>query len=124
MIYILPALSKDTNNDHIHGHIKSGHNGQNGKNGQNGHYGMADYGREYSRNWILWKAQEKCRSPAKTVLKKMHWVKSYGQNKIFYENSIKNDDFLCILAPNLKWVATLPIVKKIHFCLILCLFIT
>ena len=58
MIYILPALSKDTNNDHIHGHIKSGHNGQNGKNGQNGHYGMADYGREYSRNWILWKEQE------------------------------------------------------------------
>ena len=112
MIYILPALSKDTNNDHIHGHIKSGHNGQNGKNGQNGHYGMADYGREYSRNWILWKAQEKCRSPAKTVLKKMHWVKSYGQNKIFYENLTKNFRFPLYFGSKLKMGGRSPNCQK------------
>ena len=34
----------------------------------------------------------------------------------------KMDDFLCILVQNLKWVAALPVVKKIYFYLIICLF--
>ena len=124
MICIFPALSIDTNNDHIHGHIESEHDSQKGQNGQNGHYGMAEYGRNYSRNWCLWKEQEKYRSPEKTVLKKMHRLKSYGQKKIFYENSTKNCRFPLYFGSKLKMGGRSPNCKKIHFYLILCLFIT
>ena len=41
-----PALSIDTNNGNIRGHIESGHNCQ---KVQNGHYGMIGYGRDRNR---------------------------------------------------------------------------
>ena len=82
MIYISPVLSMDTNIGYIFGHIEAGHNGQNGQNGQIGHCGLFSYGHKYGHYWCLWKEQEKCRSAAKTELKKMHLVKSYGHIKI------------------------------------------
>ena len=72
----------DTNNDHINSHIESGHCGQNGQNGHNGRFGTVYYGHEYGHYWCLLKDQEKCRSPVKTVLKKLQRVKSYGRIKI------------------------------------------
>ena len=76
------VLSIDTNIGHISGNIESGHNCQNGENGHNGHYGLTWYGHKYAHYWCLWKEQEKCRSPTKTELKKLHQVKSYSQIKI------------------------------------------
>ena len=59
-----------------------GHDGLKGPNGHNRHYGPTRYGHKYAHHWCLWKEQKKCRSPAKTELKKMHLIKSYGQIKI------------------------------------------
>ena len=59
-----------------------GHDGLKGPNGHNRHYGPTRYGHKYAHHWCLWKEQEKCRSPAKTELKKMYQVKSYSQIKI------------------------------------------
>ena len=72
----------DTNNGRICGHSLSGHNGQFGHFDHFGHYGPPQYGQKYNQYWCLWREQEKCRSPAKTELKKMHPIKSYGQIKI------------------------------------------
>ena len=82
VIYIFPVLSIDTNDGHICGHIESGHNGHYGHFDLFGHYGPTRYGHKYAHYWCLWKEQEKCRSPTKTELKKLHQVKSYSQIKI------------------------------------------
>ena len=82
VIYIFPVLSIDTNDRHICSHIESGHNGHYGHFDLFGHYGPTRYGHKYAQYWCLWKEQEKCKSPTKTELKKLHQVKSYGQIKI------------------------------------------
>ena len=97
MICIFPALSIDTNNDHICGHIIPFHDGHLGHFEHFGHYGLTQYGPEYGHHWCLWKDQEKCRSPMKTELKKLQRFKSYGQKKIYTEIRAI---FLCILARN------------------------
>ena len=35
-----------------------------------------------------------------------NWLKSYGQNKLFFEKRVKVGDLLCIFVRNLKWMAT------------------
>ena len=81
VIYILAILSLDNHKGHIYGHNGAGHYGHYGHYGQNGHNGLPLYGHEYDLYGCLMKEWPKCRSPVKTVLKKMDLVKSYGQNK-------------------------------------------
>ena len=50
------------------------------KNGHNDHNGLVQYVCDYGHYGYLWKDISKCRSPVKTVLKKMDSVKSYSQN--------------------------------------------
>ena len=52
-IYILPVIRRDTHNDHIYGHIMSGHNGQFQQNSHNGHSCMARYGHKYGQYGCL-----------------------------------------------------------------------
>ena len=44
-----------------------------------------------------------------------------AKTKYFVKKWPKMDNLLCILEQNLKWVAALMVVKKIHFYLIFCL---
>ena len=115
VIHIFPVLRIDTNINHICGHINSCHNGQSQQNGHNGHNGLPWYGHNYGQYWCLFEEQEKCGLPVKAKLKNVRRFRSYSQNKIFYEKVAKNGRFLCILVQNLKWLAALPVVKKIIF---------
>ena len=85
MICIFPALSIDTNNGHICGHIMPFHDSHYGHFDHFGYYGLTQYGPEYGHHWCLWKDQEKCRSTIKTESKKLQRLKSYGQIKIYDE---------------------------------------
>ena len=84
-ICIYPALSIDTNNGHICGHIMPFHDSHYGHFDHFGYYGLTQYGPEYGHHWCLWKDQEKCRSTMKTGSKKLQRFKSYGQIKIYDE---------------------------------------
>ena len=57
---------------------------------------------KYGQDWCLCKEQEKCRHPVKADWKKSRWLKSYGQNKIFYEKRVKNGRFPLYFCPKLK----------------------
>ena len=71
-----------------------GHDGLKGPNGHNRHYGPTRYGHKYAHHWCLWKEQEKCRSPAKTELKKMYQVKNCSQIEI--DSGIVSVSFVCL----------------------------
>ena len=62
----------------------------------------AQYGQKYGLYWCLWKEYEKCGSPVKTELKKLRWVKSYGQIKIDSENMAVSFVFWPHFSQNLK----------------------
>ena len=85
------------------------------------HYDLVQYGCNYGHYGYLWKDISKCRSPVKTVLKKMDSVRSYSQNKKLYRFL---SDFLCKIGQNSNRLAARPVMKKIHFYLISCLIIT
>ena len=99
VIYNLAILSLDTHKGHIHGHKGSGHYGY---FGHNGHNGLPLYGHEYGLYRCQMKEWPKCRSPVKTVLKKMDPVKSYGQNKKISKKIEFLVHFLCKISPILK----------------------
>ena len=61
------------------------HNTHYGKNGHYGCYGSTNYGCKFDLYGCSWKICSKCRSPVKTVLKKIHPMEFYGQNKKNWE---------------------------------------
>ena len=61
------------------------HNTHYGKNGHYGCYGSTNYGCKFDLYGCSWKICSKCRSPVKTVLKKIHPMEFYGQNKKMWE---------------------------------------
>ena len=115
VIYIFLAPSIKTNCDYIHGYIQPFHNGHFGHFDHFGHYGTTQYGHEYGHYWCLWKEHEKCRLPAKTVLKKMNRVKSFDRNKILYENWAKNCQFPLYSGSKLKMGGRSPSCQKNSF---------
>ena len=57
------------------------HNTHYGKNGHFGRYGSTNYGCKFDLYGCSWKICSKCRSPVKTVSKKIHPTEFYGQIK-------------------------------------------
>ena len=100
VIYVFPVLSIVTNIGHICGHLEAGHYSCNGQNGHNGHYGLTRYGHKYAHYGCLWKEKGKCRSPAKTELKKLHQVKVIAKSKLVREEWPFSLYFCLILVSN------------------------
>ena len=69
----------------LKGIIGPSYNAHYGQNGHFGHYGSTNYGYKFDLYGCPWKIGSKCRSPVKTVLKKMHPTEFYGQNKKMWQ---------------------------------------
>ena len=113
MIHIFYVLSIDTNRDHITGHTGPFYDGNYGHFWPFDWYGPTKYGHEYGFYWYLWKEHVKCGSSVKKELKKLNWLKSYGQIKFNSENMAVSFVFWPQFGQNLKLkVATFPM---LHF---------
>ena len=58
----------------------SSHNAHYGYNGHYGRYGSTNYGHKFDLYGCPWKIWSKCRSPVKTMLKKIHPTQFHGQS--------------------------------------------
>ena len=108
MIYIFTIFSRDTRKGQTYGHNWSGHNAQYGHIGHYGRYGATNYGYKVDLYECPWKIWSKCRSPVKTVLKKMHPTRFYGHNQKIWEKMAIFGQFPLYNWSNLKSAGTLP----------------
>ena len=85
----MAGLSFDTNSDHIYGHDMAipgmAIMAKTKKMAIMANLKWPYYDHLYGHYWYQNEAQPKCRSTAKTALKNISLVKSYGQNKIRYQ---------------------------------------
>ena len=95
VIYIQSIFARDTHKGQTYGHNWSSHNAHYGQNGHYGRYGSTNYGHKFDLYGCPWNIWSKCRSPVKTVLKKIHPTEFYGQNKKMCEKWPFLGDFLC-----------------------------
>ena len=119
MIYILAIFSNDTHKGQHYGHNWLHHNTHYGNNGHYGCFGSTNYGCKFYLYGCSWKICSKCRSPMKTVSKKIHPTVFYGQNKKIHFQHFFNFQFVPFVfyfVPNLTQQASLHLVfKKIQF---------
>ena len=107
-MYILSIFSRDTHKGQLYDHNWSRHNAHNDQYGQNDQYGPTNYGHKFNLYGCPWKIWSKCRSPVKTVLKKMHPTRFYGQNQKIWEKMAIFGQFPLYNWSNLKSAGTLP----------------
>ena len=108
MIYILTIFSRDTHKGQPYSHNWSRHNAHNDQYGHIGRYGPTNYGHKFNLYGCPWKIWSKCRSPVKTVLKKMYPTRFYGQNQKIWEKMAIFGQFPLYNWSNLKSAGTLP----------------